>query len=325
MKNISSSEYEINDFYDGKCYDCIQSGIKAQEDKNYSLAVVNFTKAHSISIYDPHYYYLTGKLYLGLGKDEPALRNLLTYTHLCLFDDSLLNETNISKSRNNLAELNTIISLISKHYQLSINKMELILIDNRINNIISDSDLLFMIGFLFIINCEQFRYEQFITDMKIQDTRNWLLGLQNRQILKNDAASRIIKIIGLIGILENIRFDLKDKNIIISYYISDTKKIFPPLEEFEINNKNNLDERDKNRYILLTLDGAIHLEEKDDCIGAIELFNESLKLNNSYGATYLFRGKAYLRLGRIEEAKKDFKDAVTCTPLLENEIPVDII
>jgi tetratricopeptide (TPR) repeat protein len=316
VKN-SKQAYTYNEDY----FYYLDLGNKALNAMKYKTAEKYYKQAKSLNKYDALYYDFISRLYLGLEKNDFAIRNLLTYAHIRYADDYLIGKKNNQDAIDNLKQLELVAPWVITHYELDYKKLEEHSTNKRLENILSNDHLLFNLGFSFVISCKQLLYEQVITESKIKDIENFYLNKESRRTLTKGAVSRIIKYVGVIGLLENLDFALFDKEIIINYYFKNYKRVVSPLTKFSTNNKFNPEKKDESRHMALAIDGAMQLEENNDCLGAIELLNESLKLNNSFGAAYLYRGKAYLRLGKTKEALEDFRDVIKYDPRLESEIP----
>ena len=163
-------------------------------------AINEYGKAFNIYPYNRNIYNNLAKIFIGINQQDYALRNLLTYAHLILFNDQINMDAydyastfynwsgiiNNKKIPNNL-----VLSAVSKDFNLA--------------KIVSDINLTFNVGISYLLQNQELIRQNQIPGTLINNEINILLGKPTEGIsLSNSEFSHLVRTIGLSFLLTNL-------------------------------------------------------------------------------------------------------------------------
>ena len=145
-----------NDNKEQLCIEHLKKGVLLKRQGDLGSAINEYGKAFNIYPYNRNIYNNLAKIFIGINQQDYALRNLLTYAHLILFNDQINMDAydyastfynwsgiiNNKKIPNNL-----VLSAVSKDFNLA--------------KIVSDINLTFNVGISYLLqNQELIRQNQ---------------------------------------------------------------------------------------------------------------------------------------------------------------------
>lgn len=216
-------------------------GIKEKRNGNYTKALEFYLEAQLADFSNQDVYYNFGKIYNGLGKPEEAIRYLLVYLHLSIYNNTAIDLITGHRVFMNLLGLDYDGSI---KQQLYLKNLELFNYKNKYgNSIISDiiripdslvnflclfmpplqlcvldHNISFHAGFSFVLEDEIIQLFNEISSTEINDMKNGLLGKEYKKLLRSTYKENLFFVVGFLYLAINLR---KIKNIvdIPSYYL----------------------------------------------------------------------------------------------------------
>lgn len=204
------------------CIEHLKKGVLLKRQGDLGSAINEYGKAFNIYPYNRNIYNNLAKIFIGINQQDYALRNLLTYAHLILFNDQINMDAydyastfynwsgiiNNKKIPNNL-----VLSAVSKDFNLA--------------KIVSDINLTFNVGISYLLQNQELIRQNQIPGTLINNEINILLGKPTEGIsLSNSEFSHLVRTIGLSFLLTNL---ITNNNIteedIIRMYLDESYKL----------------------------------------------------------------------------------------------------
>ncbi len=207
---------------DKKCIEILNLGITEKRNGNYKRALQYYNEAKQYNKFNSNIYYNTGKVLCGIGEFEDALKNLLTYAHLTILNNSFMNNPlNFITIKDTIERIRKSNLNLPLNYSFPENWFEKLTSDEKYLMLLADINLTFYTGFSFLVDKKNFLNFYQINEKQIIDLQNGLLGKSSNVFLKNPDYEIIFICFGLVFLLENLKLDLKSLEDIVAFYFGD--------------------------------------------------------------------------------------------------------
>lgn len=214
-------------------------GINQKRIGNYENAIKFYEEAKNVCNTNQNIYYNTTKILIGLGNNELAFKNLITYSHLSLFklSDKYLSEDLIMR--------NIWKSIVFKQYFWENQLLEGYLFNVKSKKmwdllgaplyiIACDYNSSFLAGLCYLFGDKELLKFHKIDDYLINDMKDGLLGKPANGLLKHSKYENMINLLGLIFILINISNTIQIFDEAPAYYLSNKFIINKDISKFKL-------------------------------------------------------------------------------------------
>lgn len=229
-------------------------GIKEKRNGNYTKALEFYLKAQLADFSNQDVYYNFGKVYNGLGKPRAAIRYLLVYLHLSIYNNTTSDPITGHRVFMNLLEpdyegltnLNSMYNLKLFNYknkygtraisdfiripEFSVNS--LCLLRPPLQLCVIDHNISFHAGFSYVLEEGIIRLFNEISDAEIDDMKNGFLGKEYKGLLRNSDKEKLFFVVGFLYLAINLR-NIKNIVDIPLYYLDRDLVIRRDIENYQ--------------------------------------------------------------------------------------------
>lgn len=254
-----------------RCVEILNQGISEKRKGNYKKALYLYAKSKEFNPYNENIYYNSGKLLCGIGKYDDALKNFFTFACLTVFNDAFVNNPVTIRTAKEIFE-----QISNLEFSLPIgcsfpSDFHQLLTNNRLKLLLADTNLNFYMGFSFLAKNSFFQKHYSISETQVQDLRNGLLGKECKVYLKQERYRFILIYYGLLLLLKNIKFESLSIENIPTFYLNDSYKIIPPVNEIEIIKDDFLDRNPEDEELDRYLSVVQKILREEYCLKSIYL------------------------------------------------------
>jgi len=215
---------------DHKCVEMLNLGIAEKRKGNYEKAINFYEEAKDYNPYNLNIYYNLGKLFCGLGQNDDAIKNFITYAHLLLLNDAqVFNPINQSVISRNSNRFTSAEFSLPPNFVVAPDWTKIFTSNQRLPFLIADENLTFYTGFAYTMGDDALIQHYKIDNMQIEDLKNGLLGNSSNAYLKHSNVEIIMIGFGLVLLVKNIRIESLINDLIPTFYLRSTYSIISPL------------------------------------------------------------------------------------------------
>src|SRR5690606_320713 len=216
-------------------------GITEKRKGNYSEALKFYSKARLADSTNQDIYYNSAKILIGLGNTNEAIKNLLVYLHLSIYNNISIDPFSGDRLFNNLLDpeysdpikqqlfmQNLDLFKYFNQYGKPIISDTLVLQDDLVSFIclwraplqlcVLDHNLSFYAGLCYVLDDKIIQIFNAITKEELDDLKSGLLGQQYNNLIRNTYKEKLFFVLGFMVLAINLK-RIKNTVEIPNYYL----------------------------------------------------------------------------------------------------------
>ena len=240
---------------DKKCIEFLNLGIAEKRNGNYEKAILYYEKAKEYNPLNSNIYYNSGKLHIGLGNTTEAIKHLLVYLHLSIYNNSSIDPISGNRLFKNLLApdyddpikqqlyMNNLdlFNYINKYGKSIITDTIVIqgdpvgflcLVKGPLQLCVLDQNLSFYAGLCYVLNDKIIQIFNDITEDELIDLKNGILAKQYKNLIRNTYKEKLFYVLGFLYLAINLK-RIKNTLEIPNYYLGKEFQINKDIENFK--------------------------------------------------------------------------------------------